>query len=141
MAAVDGPATKLCKFLASTFTPLLNNIPAHINSTSSFLEALNSVSNPSYSFASLDVVDLYGSIPIQDNTFPGVLTIVTDFFERNKRDTALRDLHRDDFNALLHLCLTSDSMKSGNNTFKQRDGIQMEKQLLLCLCCNIHELY
>ena len=82
MAAMDGPATKLSKFFASTFTRLLESrVLAHITSTSSLLEALNSVSNPNYSFASLDVVDAYGSIPILDNTLSGVITIVTDFFE------------------------------------------------------------
>ena len=141
VAAVDAPATKLSKFLANTFSPLLPCVEAHIPSTSDFLSIIDSTDASSdYSFASLDVVDLYGSIPIEDNTFPGVITIVANFFDHHKAGTILRDLRREDFCTLLRLCLTSDTIFSDNKVFKQTTGIQMGNNFS-CVCAIIFMNY
>jgi hypothetical protein len=141
VAAVDAPATKLSRFLAATFTPLLTSVQAHIPSSDDFLETLNTiVISQDDRFASLDVVDLFGSIPIEDNTFPGALTILTDFFEQHKVNTTLSDLQSEDFKSLLRLCLTSDSIRSCNKTYKQIAGIQMGNNFS-CVCAIIFMNY
>ena len=76
-------------------------------------------------FDSLDVINLYGSLPLNDNTFPGVLTIVADFFEKWKTLTPLHGVCKQDFHDLLNLSLTSDTILAKTSTFKQVDGLQM----------------
>ena len=68
---------------------------------------------------------LYGSLLVTDNTFPGVLTIVTAFFEKYKNISPLHCLESPDFRELLNLCLTSDTIQANNVTYKQKNGLQM----------------
>lgn len=68
---------------------------------------------------------LYGSLLVTDNTFPGVLTIVTAFFEKYKNISPLHCLESPDFRELLNLCLTSDTIQANNVTYKHKNGLQM----------------
>ena len=127
VAAVDAPAARLPRFLASELYPLLRQaIPAHLDSTSSFLQAIAGVELSSNSeFASLDIVNLYGSIPLEDGMFPGALSIVTQFFDAHKGGTLLAPVTKEDFTALLRLSLTSDTIQVNSKRCKQVSGIQM----------------
>ena len=131
VAAVDAPATRLSRFLASGLYPLLRQaIPAHLDSTSSFLQAIASVELSSNSeFASLDIVSLYGSIPLEDGMFPGALSIVTQFFDAHRSGTLLAPVTKEDFAALLRLSLTSDTIQVNSTRFKQVSGMQMGNNL------------
>ena len=131
VAAVDAPAARLPRFLASELYPLLRQaIPAHLDSTSSFLQAIASVELSSNSeFASLDIVNLYGSIPVEDGMFPGALSIVTQFFDAHRGGTLLAPVTKEDFTALLRLSLTSDTIQVNSKRFKQVSGIQMGNNL------------
>ena len=64
-----------------------------------------------YNFCSLDVCNLYGSIPLEDinpNT-PSVFTVAKRFFNKYKNDCELWALSDDDFDTLVRLCLASDT--------------------------------
>ena len=56
-----------------------------------------------HSFCSLDVKNLYGSIPLEDvnDSTLGVFTIVKNFFDEHQEDTCLLDLDEEDFEKLL----------------------------------------
>ena len=66
-AAVDTPATSLSKYLAKALQPLLKHVPAHLRNTEEFVDFLSNVNGESvHEFCSLDVSNLYGSIPLED---------------------------------------------------------------------------
>ena len=56
-------------------------------------------------FCSLDVCNLYGSIPLEDleDGTPGIFTIMKDFFSTHKTATDLQHISDDDFVSLLRL--------------------------------------
>ena len=61
----DTPATKLSKYLAKELNTLLCYVPAHLRNTTDFIEFLNDFDRSSIcGFCSLDICNLYGSIPI-----------------------------------------------------------------------------
>ena len=86
----DGPlkgrpivaAARLSKFLsAELFELIRREVPTHLDSTQSFLRAISTFQvTIDCQFASLDIINLYGSIPIEDGMFPGALSIVTNLF-------------------------------------------------------------
>ena len=80
-------------------------------------------------FASLDVVNLYGSIPIEDGFFSSALSTVSEFFGEHKAHTCLAELTSDDFCALLKLCLTADTVQVDCLRYKQVLGLQMGSNL------------
>lgn len=138
VAAVDAPSTKLSKYLAAVLNSLISNhVSAHISSTDGFLEIIRDfVLTESMEFASLDVVNLYGSIPVEDHTFPGAVSVVSTFFENYKDECELNTVSKIDFSNLLRLCLTSDTIKIHNEHYKQVNGIQMGNNIS-CSCAII----
>ena len=127
VAATDTPSTKLSRWLASFFKPLLKFIPSHVPSTAIFKERLLGISRAINlsNFASLDVTNLYGSIPIEDSDDAiGVITTTVNFYERYKNDCVF-NLSSSDVGALLRLCLTSDIIHSNGNAYKQLSGLAM----------------
>ena len=85
-AAIDAPATKLSKFLAEILYDLIRkHVKSHLNSSLEFIQMVKGLEiSPRMKFASLDVTNLYGSIPIEDHMFPGTISTVSNFFERYK---------------------------------------------------------
>ena len=67
-AATDTLATSLSKYLAKCLNPLLRHIvPAHLKNTQDFINCLDQMEDETiHSFCSLDVCNLYGSIPLKD---------------------------------------------------------------------------
>ena len=107
-----------------------DNVHTHIASTQDFLKRLPSMElTPSSRFASLDVVNLYGSIPIEDGFFSSALSTVSEFFQTHKARTCLAELTNDDFCALLKLCLTADTVQVDSLRYKQVLGLQMGNNL------------
>ena len=130
-AATDTPATRLSKYLASQLKVLLVHVPAHLKNTNDFITFLSTIDQQIHGFCSLDVCNLYGSIPVDDleDGTPGVLTVIQEFFSNHKRDSDLRFLDDSDFVSLVRLCLTSDVVLIDNRSFQQESGLAMGNNL------------
>lgn len=74
-AATDTPATRLSEFLARSLNNLLTHVPAHLKNTQEFIAFISTLDNIK-GFCSLDVCNLYGSIPLddRDDGTPGIYT-------------------------------------------------------------------
>ena len=64
-AATDTPATRLSKVLSNPLKSILTHVPANLKSTEEFVSFISTLDNVK-SFCSLDVSNLYGSIPLND---------------------------------------------------------------------------
>ena len=130
-AATDTPATSLSKYLTKSLNPLLKHIPAHLKNTEDFIEFLLEIDGDIQGFCSLDVCNLYGSIPLEDinNITPGVFTVVKRFFLKYKTGCELSPLSGKDFEALVRLCLTSDTVLINGKGYKQKSGLAMGNNL------------
>ncbi|XP_028404094.1 uncharacterized protein LOC114526768 [Dendronephthya gigantea] len=128
-AATD---TQLSKYLAKQLNMLLCYVPAHLRNTTDFIEFISNLDYSSiHGFLSLDVCNLYGSIPLDDlneNT-PTVFTVTKRFFHEHKKNCELRTLEDDDFETLVRLCLTSDNLLIGDESYKQKSGLAMGNNL------------
>ena len=131
-AATDAPATSLSKFLARSLSSLLKHVPAHLKNTQEFINFLKGMDGESvYNFCSLNVCNLYGSIPLEDinpNT-PSVFTVAKRFFNKHRNDCKLWALSDDDFDTLVRLCLASDTIVIGDKGYKQISGLAMGNNL------------
>jgi hypothetical protein len=82
---------------------LLKDVPAHLKNTQEFINFLKGMDGELvYNFCSLDVCNLYGSIPLEDinpNT-PSVFTVAKRFFNKHNNDCELWALSDDDFDTL-----------------------------------------
>jgi len=123
-SAIKGVA----KLINTILTPLLKpHVPAHLESTQDFKETIdNTTINNNQYFYSLDVTNLYGSIPINDeeNT-TGLITVVTKFFEQHQSASTMPGLSSSDFQCLLKICLTEDRYLLDGDCRKQTKGISM----------------
>ena len=86
-SATDTPATALSKYLVRSVKPLLNHVKSHLKNTDEFINFLNSIENEIHGFCSLDVTNLYGSIPLEDinQKTPGIFTVAKRFSKRINR--------------------------------------------------------
>jgi hypothetical protein len=124
VAAVDGPSTKLSRQLAGILNKLLHNIPAHLSSSTAFVDSISNLTiNPNCQIASLDVSNLYGSIPLsgRDNIFE----IATNFFDQHRQETPIPQVSKEDFQSLLELCLCSDTISINGKPHTQSNGLAM----------------
>ena len=65
-------------------------VTSHISSTMRFVEIIKDVElDDGQFFATLDIVNLYGSIPVEDHVFSGAISVVADFFEEYKDHSSL----------------------------------------------------
>jgi hypothetical protein len=107
---------------------MLSKVSAHLKSTDCFTEAIKDFQvNPGEHFGSLDVENLYGSIPLsgENNCFE----VVGSYFERYRGDLIFADVSKEDFILLLQLALNSDLINIGGELFKQNTGIAMGNNL------------
>jgi hypothetical protein len=127
IAATDAPARRLSQFLSKQLMGLvILHVPSYIGSTSDFIGTIkNFEMSSNFCFASLDVVNLYGSIPLNDNDFSGALSVVTKFFEQHKEDCDIHAIDAADFRTLLSLSVTSDLVQVENKVYKIQHGVQM----------------
>ncbi|KAK3755590.1 hypothetical protein QZH41_005961 [Actinostola sp. cb2023] len=130
-AATDTPATRLSKFMANSLNTLLRHVPAHLKNTEEFIKFLTDIDGEVKGFCSLDVCNLYGSIPLEDidTTTPSVFSVAKHFFSKYKSDCELKGLNDDDFESLLRLCLTSDVILIGDKGYTQKTGLAMGNNL------------
>jgi hypothetical protein len=128
ISTVNSGVRPLSQFLANLIQPLIKTyVPAHLSSTSDFLNSISSISmNDQLSFGSLDVTNLYGSIPLEDNNGePGLITVMTNFFSDHHQSSIYPELHPIDFTQLLRVTLYEDVYAHQNVTKKQTKGIAM----------------
>ena len=128
VAALDSPSVRLAKLFSSELSNILHHINAHIPKTSSFLDSLNSISIKLNSkLASLDVCNLYGSIPLEDSAHGlGVFSITKAFFNDFKHDLPnFNNLSNDDFESLLRLIFSYDRILLNDKFYSQKTGLSM----------------
>ena len=131
-SATDTPSTHLSKFLVKALTPLLSHVHAHLRNTEDFLNFLNEVEKEEiHGMCSLDVKNLYGSIPLEDVSEDtlGVFTAVTNFFEEHQSETCLSGLELRDFEKLLRLSITTDTILINDKGYSQKNGLAMGNNL------------
>ena len=130
-AAIDSPATSLSKCIAKSLHSLLKYVQAHLKNTDEFINSLSDIDCEIKGFCSLDACNLYGSIPLEDinSITPGIFTVAKRFFNKYKAESILSPLSDKDFEALLRLCLTSDTVLIDGKGYKQRSGLAMGNNL------------
>ena len=98
--------------LADLLKPLLSEIPAHLDSTKKFVTTItNATLEEGEFFGSLDVVNLYGSIPLTGQA--NAMDVVADFADENSHLLEV-DFKRDDLRVLLELALTTGTVQIGD---------------------------
>ena len=118
----------LAQLLADILYPLIPKyVPAHLDSTTQFVQIVKGLPcGPQYSFGSLDVVNLYGSIPLEDqNGVPGLVTFLCEFFTAHKMETTFSVLSIEDFRTLIKMCLYEDRYLFNGECRQQMEGIAM----------------
>ena len=130
-AATDTPAMSLSKYLAKALQPLLKHVPANLRNTEELIEFISNTDSESvHEFCSLDVCNLYRSIPIElERRYPQQFYGCYAFFSKLKSYCELRDLSNHDFEQLIRLSLTSDNVLIGSKAYKQRSGLAMGNNL------------
>ena len=105
-------------------TQLLTLVPAHLTNTYEYLKVLTDkfpVKLPPGSIAfSLDVCNLYGSIPIQEGIEAVMNLLETNLTKINTYGTSLTDIK-----ALLTHVLTNNYLRFGTKFYKQTSGVAM----------------
>ena len=86
IAAYNGPTSKLSKVLVQLLRPLLSRISTNITNGDHFARILKSLNGINIlEFGSFDVINLYGSLPLQKTeNYPSVIDVVVDFFTTHK---------------------------------------------------------
>jgi hypothetical protein len=120
----------LSQLISNILTPLVTyHVEAHLKSTTQFIAKIKDQPlGTGQSFGSLDVTNLYGSIPIEDceeRGIPGVVTVVSNFFTTYRNESLLPELDPIDFNHLVRLCLCEDQYLFNGQLRTQKKGIAM----------------
>ena len=128
VSACGDPLDKLSWFLQCILTQLLSFIPAHLTNTQSYLARLkdkfpNGLPPKSIIF-SIDVCNLYGSIPIKEGIDNVMKLIEANISKINTFSTTL-----DDIRSLLTHVLTNNFVRFNTKIFKQTTGIAMGNRL------------
>ena len=132
VAATDGPGTFLARRLSYCLNKLLFYVEAHLKNTDSFLSWLKRIDVSDLGgFASLDVTNLYGSIPRHDSeTELGVYSILEKFISLYKdKDATFNILHTKDIMELIKLALENDYIIHKGDVYKQINGLSMGNPL------------
>jgi len=120
----------LCIWLVKELKPLLDYIPAHLKSTAEFISLLPTTLPENTEFGSLDVQNLYGSIPLTDSeNSPSIYRIVSQFIYEHRDETVLYVFSIDDVVSLLRLCLDFDSIFNDHQQCVQLKGLPMGNNL------------
>ena len=128
VSACGDPLDKISWFLQCILTQLLSFIPAHLTNTQSYLARLkdtfpNGLPPKSIVF-SIDVCNLYGSIPIQEGIDAVINLIETNISKMNTFNISL-----DNIRSLLTHVLTNNYVRFNSTIFKQTTGIAMGNRL------------
>lgn len=120
-----GPTEKTACLLEQILKQLLVFIPTHLRDTKDFLSRANDhcKSQPLAEdaiFFSIDVVNLYGSIPVEE-----AIEAAKNKLETHGKDIDTFGLSYEDICALLDQCLHNNVFSFGDNYYRQKQGIAM----------------
>jgi hypothetical protein len=104
------------------------HVESHMESTDEFVNAIRNITIlPDYSFGSLDVTNLYGSIPLTGDQIhsPGLITIIKQFFFTHRHTSLFPYLHPNDLKSILYLTLYEDVYLYNGQFKTQTKGIAM----------------
>ena len=128
VAACGDPLDKLSWFLQLILGQLLQFIPTHLPDSDTFLSRLKQTFPTRLPdnciIFTMDVCNLYGSIPIQEG-IDSVMTLIRD----NVTKIDMFGLSLTDFHKLLTHVLTNNYLRFGLSYFKQTTGIAMGSRI------------
>ena len=128
VSACGDPLDKLSWFLQQILTQLLHFVPTYLENTGHYLSKVKRIfPGPLPKGAivfSLDVVNLYGSIPIQEAIAATIGLIKDNLGKINVYGLSLTDIE-----TLLQHVLTNNFIRFGSNYHKQTEGIAMGNRL------------
>ena len=125
VSTCGGPTEKTSWLLERILNQLLEKIPAHLRNTDEYLKRLKN-SYPEHQLPqdaivfSIDVVNLYGSIPLAEG-----VSAVAKMLAEHQGEIDLCGLAPDDVTRLLTHCLENNTFRFDNDHYKQRVGIAM----------------
>ena len=128
VSACGDPLDKLSWLLQQILTQILQFVPTHLQNTEHYLTKLKGAfpwKLPAGAIVfSLDVVNLYGSIPIRE-----AIAATIELIRDNANKTNLYGLSFTEIETLLTHVLTNNFVRFGKKFFKQTDGIAMGNRL------------
>ena len=128
VSSCGAPLDKLSWFVQQILTQLLAFIPAHLTNTYEYLMRLTDKFPlklpPGGIVFSLDVCNLYGSIPVQEGINAVVEQLETNVSKINTFGTSLTDIK-----ALLNHILTNNYLRFGSHYYKQTAGVPMGNRI------------
>jgi len=126
----ESACENLCIWLVKILSPLLSHVPTHLKSSTEFISKLPQSIEEGVEFGSLDVKNLYGSIPLTGTrNAPDIYTVVSDFIFQYKDETLLNEMCKEDIISVLKLCLEYDNIFCNGQYCKQEKGIPMGNNL------------
>jgi len=128
ISTINSSIRRLSKFIAKILHPLIcSYVSAHLESTKQFTDSIKEIQlTNTMKFGSLDVRNLYGSIPIEDQDQSlGLITIVTKFYEQHHEQSIVPNLCPADFKKLLTMALHDDVYLIDGKFKQQNFGIAM----------------
>ena len=124
VSACGDPLDKLTWILERVITQLLPFIPAHLKNTTEFLDKVRRKYpegfEPGTILFSVDVVNLYGNIPVQE----GIQACMS-MLREHEEHINMFSMAPDDIERLLQHCLTQNFVRFGSTYFRQQTGIAM----------------
>ena len=125
VSTCGGPTEKTSWLLERILNQLLDKIPAHLRNTEEYLKRLKDKYPdhqlpPNAIVFSIDVVNLYGSIPVTEG-----VSAVDEMLKEYKDEIDLCGLSTDDVTSLLTHCLENNTFRFDDDHYKQRVGIAM----------------
>ena len=128
VSACGDPLDKLSWFVQCILTQILAFIPAHLTNTQTYLTRMKDTFPngfpPNSIVFSLDVCNLYGSIPIQE----GINAVMT-ILESNLTKINTFSITLEDVRSLLTHVLSNNYVRFNSRIFKQTKGIAMGNRL------------
>ena len=130
ISTTDSFVRPLAQLFSNLLMPIIkDNVMFYIQSTSDFINEIKQVMfNVNMEFGSLNVVNLYGSIPLEDNLSVnsiGLISTVIEFFDKCWMTSVLPDIKTADFKVLLKLLLYTDVYLMDDQMRMQNKGIAM----------------
>ena len=125
VSTCGGPTEKTSWLLERILNQLLDKIPAHLRNTEEYLKRLKDKYPdhqlpPNAIVFSIDVVNLYGSIPLTEG-----VSAVDEMLKEYKDEIDLCGLSTDDVTSLLTHCLENNTFRFDDDHYKQQVGIAM----------------
>ena len=120
-----GPTEKTSILLEKILHQLIQFVPLHLTDTTDFLDKLREFWNAhdvpeNAIFFSVDVVNLYGSIPLDD-----AVEAVREALENHVDEIETCGLSVDEICSLLEQCLTNNVFRFGDEFYLQKQGVAM----------------